>query len=171
MWEQLMWALQLTTRCAFGCWLAKGSRETENWEPFHLLGQFRTDEQNYLVFGRKTLLNIILAYLNMAFPILPKKPRWTLPAEVAPARMISLATPQKSSGQFCAAESQRSLTRTKPFRLELPESMTSNSILPDWISSEESKIKSDFKETMMLGYIFVRFWEDNCLKEIDASLS
>ena len=80
MWEQLMWALQLTRRCAFGCWLAKGSRETENWEPFHLLGQFRTDEQNYLVFGRKTLLNIILAYLNMAFPI-PKKPRLTLPAD------------------------------------------------------------------------------------------
>ena len=49
----------------------------------------------------------------MAFPILPKKPRWTLPAEVAPARMISLATPQKSSGQFCTAESQRSLTRSR----------------------------------------------------------
>ena len=69
--------------------------------------------------------------------------------------MLSLATPQKSHGQFRAraartAES-RSLKRTKP-RMELPENMTSNTILPDWIAqSEDSQVRSDFKETMMLG--------------------
>ena len=149
MWEQLMWALQLTRRCAFGCWLAKGSRETENWEPFHLLGQFRTDEQNYLVFGRKTLLNIIWAYLNMAFPI----PKATF----------------NSSGRFRWILLGWYLWR----HYRNPAASSAQRSLRDRWNDRNKRSLVTLRLGAALGArrYSCRFWDRNCLKEIDASFS